>query len=96
MKFAICNETFQDRPFEKAFAFAAECGYSGVELAPFTLGEVEQFINAFTVNETYFYREDHQLECLARDLLPDRIRGRRAGCCASVENAAIATPTPAA
>ena len=25
------------------------------------LGEVEQFINAFTVNETYFYREDHQL-----------------------------------
>ena len=25
---------------------------------------VEQFINAFTVNETYFYREDHQLQCL--------------------------------
>jgi chemotaxis protein methyltransferase CheR len=39
-------------------------------------GEVEQFINAFTVNETYFYREDHQLSCLTRDLLPERVKGR--------------------
>ena len=37
MKFAICNETFQDWPFEKAFAFARECGYSGIEFAPFTI-----------------------------------------------------------
>jgi chemotaxis protein methyltransferase CheR len=36
--------------------------------------EIEQFVNAFTVNETYFYREDHQLACLTRDLLPARIR----------------------
>lgn len=35
-------------------------------------GEIERFINAFTVNETYFYREDHQLRCLADDLLPRR------------------------
>src|SRR6478672_1139030 len=39
-------------------------------------GEVEQFVNAFTVNETYFYREDHQLRCLSTDLLADRVRGR--------------------
>ncbi|WP_395672723.1 CheR family methyltransferase [Inquilinus sp.] len=37
-------------------------------------GEIEQFINAFTVNETYFYREDHQLRCLTTDLLPERTR----------------------
>jgi len=35
-------------------------------------GEVEHLINAFTVNETYFYREDHQLECMSKDLLRDR------------------------
>jgi sugar phosphate isomerase/epimerase len=37
MKFAVCNETFVDWPFEKAFAFAAECGYTGLEMAPFTM-----------------------------------------------------------
>jgi chemotaxis protein methyltransferase CheR len=43
------------------------------------LGEIEQFINAFTVNETYFYREDHQLKCLVADLLGERIKEKRKG-----------------
>ena len=37
-------------------------------------GEIEYFVNAFTVNETYFYREEHQLRCLTEDLLADRLR----------------------
>jgi chemotaxis protein methyltransferase CheR len=42
-------------------------------------GEVEQLINIFTVNETYFYREEHQLRCLGRSLLPDIVQGRKPG-----------------
>lgn len=42
-------------------------------------GEIEQFVNTFTVNETYFYREDHQLRCLTADLLRERTRLRRPG-----------------
>jgi chemotaxis protein methyltransferase CheR len=41
--------------------------------------EVEQFINAFTINETYFYREDQQLRCLTSDLLGERVRLKRPG-----------------
>jgi chemotaxis protein methyltransferase CheR len=41
--------------------------------------EVEQLINSFTVNETYFFREEHQLSCLSRSLLPEIIRTKRPG-----------------
>jgi chemotaxis protein methyltransferase CheR len=42
-------------------------------------GEIEQFINAFTVNETYFYREEHQLRCLSTDLLNERVKAKKPG-----------------
>lgn len=38
MRFAICNEIFEDRSVEDGFAAIANTGYEGVEVAPFTLG----------------------------------------------------------
>ncbi len=41
--------------------------------------EIERLINVFTVNETYFYREEHQLRVLGRSLLPEIVQGRQPG-----------------
>lgn len=37
MKFAICQELFENWDWERQCAFAAELGYTGLEVAPFTL-----------------------------------------------------------
>lgn len=64
MKFAICNETFLDWPFEKAFAFARDVGYTGIEIAPFTIST-----NAFDISparraEVKKQVEDAELEVI--------------------------------
>ena len=41
--------------------------------------EAQELINSFTVNETYFYREEHQLRCLSRSLLPQIVKSRKPG-----------------
>jgi sugar phosphate isomerase/epimerase len=45
-KYAMCNETFGGWSFEKAFALVAECGYQGIEIAPFTLANYATEISA--------------------------------------------------
>jgi chemotaxis protein methyltransferase CheR len=41
--------------------------------------EIERLINLFTINETYFYREDYQLECMVNGILPELVAERRKG-----------------
>ena len=41
--------------------------------------ERQALINAFTINETYFYREAHQLSALSGQILPELVERRRPG-----------------
>jgi sugar phosphate isomerase/epimerase len=47
LKFAICNELFGDWPWEEGLSMARAIGYTGVEVAPFTLG-----LNAADISRT--------------------------------------------
>ena len=46
MKFGICNETFEGWDLEKACRFAKNCGYTGLEIAPFTLAQYATEVSA--------------------------------------------------
>ena len=71
------RRTYVDRRLADCIAAAGSRGFSEhfarlmVEPA-----EMERLISSFTVNETYFYREDYQLRCLTSSLL-DRITARK-------------------
>jgi len=45
MKFAICNETFEGDSQREGLRLARELGYTGVEVAPFTLGTYAEEIS---------------------------------------------------
>lgn len=45
-KFALCSETFEDRPLREAAELTAEIGYRALELAPFTLADLVTDLSA--------------------------------------------------
>lgn len=51
MKYAICNEIFEGWEHDRIFAFIAELGYLGLEIAPFTLASDIHSITAATRRE---------------------------------------------
>jgi D-psicose/D-tagatose/L-ribulose 3-epimerase len=62
MRFALCNEVLQPLPFPQQCKLAADLGYDGLEVAPFTLADDP---TALTDAEIAGYRrtaEDHGLQ----------------------------------
>jgi sugar phosphate isomerase/epimerase len=45
MKIALCNEVLRNMEFSAQCDYAAALGYDGLEIAPFTLGELPHFLN---------------------------------------------------
>ena len=41
--------------------------------------ELQNLINALTVNETYFFREEYQFQCMVKRMLPEIISRKRSG-----------------
>jgi sugar phosphate isomerase/epimerase len=49
MKYAFCNEMFGDEMFEQVWLEVARLGYTGVEIAPFTLWKEDEHFDARAV-----------------------------------------------
>jgi len=64
MKFAICNETFQNQTWQDACVCAGKCGYQGVELAPFTLGKLVTDISTQERQEIKKIADDNGVEII--------------------------------
>ena len=64
MKFGICNETFKDWPFDKAFAYARDLGYQGIEIAPFTIENDVRSIPGAKRKEVKDLAEENGLEVI--------------------------------
>ena len=75
MQFALCQELFEDRPWTEQCQLMAEWGYTGVEVAPFCLGERPTKLSA---SERRTYRrvaEDAGLEIIGLHWLLARTEG---------------------
>lgn len=46
MRFAVCNELFENWPWERICDFCASLGYEGLEVAPFTLADSADRLSA--------------------------------------------------
>ncbi len=74
-KYSICNETFGNWPFEKAFAFAADCGYRGIEIAPYTINEYVTKISAGRRAEVCRLAQEAGLEVVGLHWLLAKTKG---------------------
>lgn len=75
MKYAICNELYGDWPFEKAFAHAAAIGYTGLEIAPFTIDKSAFEITPERRREVRDCADEHGLKIIGLHWLLAKTEG---------------------
>lgn len=78
--FGEAKRYFVDRRLQERFAATGhETSAAYLQFLKYddTRGQEQQhLINAMTVNETYFYREEYQFRCLVKSILPEILAGR--------------------
>lgn len=75
MKFAICNETFNDRSLVAGFEFARLCGYTGIEIAPFTIAPYATDISPARRSEIHRQATDAGLKVIGLHWLLAKTEG---------------------
>ena len=64
MKIGICNEIFNGWEIEKVFSFIKECGYEGMEIAPFTFGNSVSEIPESKIEEIKKLSKNYGIEII--------------------------------
>jgi sugar phosphate isomerase/epimerase len=77
MKASICNELYHDRSFEAACQSAAETGYQGIEIAPYTLAETVFEISPQQRRETVQAAARYDLKIVGLHWLLAKTKGLR-------------------
>ena len=75
MKFAICHELFENWDWERQCKFIAELGYTGIELAPFTLASRITDVSADKRNSLKQQAADHGLQIMGLHWLLAKTEG---------------------
>lgn len=75
MKFAICQELFENWDWERQCRFIAETGYTGIELAPFTLASLVTDVTPERRQTLKKQAADHGLEIIGLHWLLAKTEG---------------------
>lgn len=75
MKFAICQELFEDTPWDEQCRIIAEAGYTGVEVAPFCISDDLASVPDSTLEEMKETAARHGLEIIGLHWLLAKTEG---------------------
>lgn len=75
MKFAICQELFEETPWKDQCRIISEIGYTGVEVAPFTIAADLQSVTDQQLNDMKSMAEGHGLEIIGLHWLLAKTEG---------------------